>query len=111
MHTRQPIVAIPRGLHGAGAGDPANRVAAEKPVQNIESDVPPCGAPRDEAAIDAMPELEPRAAGVRLELPAQVLRAPVVLKQAGRVMPLRAILSRIVSRVFCRCASVAIAVH
>src|ERR1700730_15487365 len=66
-------------LHGLGAHDASNRLTREEPLKDVEADVPARGAPRDEAAIDVVPEREARAAAERLELPPEV----VVLKPLG----------------------------
>src|SRR5262249_44219390 len=67
-------------LHGFGTGDSADRLVREQPVEHVEADVPARGAPRDEAAIDAVPEGESRTVAVRLELPPDV----AVLEHSGR---------------------------
>src|SRR3954468_19566123 len=59
-------------LHGITAGDASDRLTREQPIQHIEADVPARGAPRDETAIDVVPEGEARAVAERLELPAEV---------------------------------------
>ena len=56
-------------LHGVGAGDAADGLSAEKPIQNIETNVPARGTPRDEAAIDVVPQRQARAATERLRVP------------------------------------------
>src|SRR5438874_11837326 len=68
-------------LHGIGADDAADGSSAEKPIQNIESNVPARGAPRDEAAIDVMPQRQARAATKGFEFPPGI----VVLKPLGSV--------------------------
>src|SRR5215472_4910587 len=57
------------GLHSLGAGDAANDNSAEQVRQNFQTDVPACGAPCDEAAIDVVPERQARAAVERIEFP------------------------------------------
>src|SRR5262245_5610345 len=47
--------------HRIATGDAANRSSAEKMIQNIEANVPPGSAHRDEAPIDVAPEGQPRA--------------------------------------------------
>src|SRR6185437_14828461 len=49
-------------LHGLGAGDAPNRLASQKPIQHIEADVPARGAPRDETAVDVVPQRQACAA-------------------------------------------------
>ena len=68
-------------LHGIGAGDASNRLTREEPLQNVEADVPARGAPRDEAAIDAVPQRQARAAAKGFEFPPDI----AVLKQPGSV--------------------------
>src|ERR1035437_3238873 len=43
-------------LHGLGADHASDRSPAEKAIQHVEADVPARGAPRDEAATDAVPQ-------------------------------------------------------
>src|SRR5205823_7376481 len=66
-------------LHRIRAGDAADGTSVEKAIQNIESNVPASGAPRDEAAIDAVPQRQARAATKGFELPPHI----AVLKQFG----------------------------
>src|SRR6266702_2817734 len=54
-------------LHGVGADDASNRLTREQPLKDIEADVPARGAPRDEAAIDGVPQRQARAAAERLQ--------------------------------------------
>src|SRR5262249_22185166 len=75
-------------LHGLGADDASNRLTREEPLKDVEADVPARGAPRDEAAIDVVPEREARAAAERFELPPAVVATPAVLKQPRRLGPL-----------------------
>ena len=76
-------------LHGLGADDASNGLTGEKPLQHVEADVPARGAHRDESTVDVVPEREPRAAASqRLQLPADVLSAPVEFEHLGRVGPL-----------------------
>src|SRR6202158_2565262 len=75
----QPLPAAE--LHGLGADDASNRLTREEPLKDVEADVPARGAPRDEAAIDVVPEREARAAAESLELPPGI----VVLKHLGSV--------------------------
>src|SRR5262245_10149122 len=75
-------------LHGLGADHSPDRLAREQPIENVEADVPTRGAPRDEAAIDVVPERESRAASERLELPAKIAVTPAVLEQLRRLCPL-----------------------
>src|SRR5271155_5520743 len=49
---------LPAGLHRLAADDGS---PTQKPIQNIERNVPPGGAPRDEAAIDVVPQSQTRA--------------------------------------------------
>src|SRR6202790_2946761 len=74
----QPLPAAE--LHGLGADDASNRLTREEPLKDVEADVPARRAPRDEAAIDVVPQRQARAATKGFELPPEVLAAPVVLK-------------------------------
>jgi hypothetical protein len=75
----QPLPTVE--LHGLATSDAADGSSAEKAIQNIESNVPARGAPRDEAAIDAVPEREARAATKGFEFPPRI----VVLKHLWSV--------------------------
>src|SRR5271165_3341910 len=68
-------------LHGRGADDGADGSSAEKAIQNIETNVPARGAPRDEAAIDVVPQRQARAAAKGFEFPPDI----AVLKQLRSV--------------------------
>src|SRR3984893_10512441 len=69
-------------LHGLGADDASNRLTREEPLKDVEADVPARGAPRDEAAIDVVPERQARAAATKgFEFPPRI----VVLKHPGSV--------------------------
>src|SRR5882724_272275 len=74
-------------LHDLGADEASQRIAREEPLEDVEADVPPRGAPRDEAAIDVVPEREARAAPERLELPPEAMAPPAVLEELWRVGP------------------------
>ena len=52
-------------LHGLGADDASNRLTREEPLKDVEADVPARGAPRDEAAIDVVPQHQARAAATK----------------------------------------------
>src|ERR1700730_237231 len=56
----QPLPAAE--LHRLSTSDAADGSSAEKAIQNIDTNVPACGAPRDEAAIDVVPQRQARAA-------------------------------------------------
>src|SRR5262245_23563104 len=71
--------------HGLGADDASNRLTREESLEDIEADVPARGAPRDEPAIDVVPEREARAGSERLELPPEVAATPAVLEQPRRL--------------------------
>src|SRR5437899_6397684 len=43
-------------LHGLGADDASNRLSREEPLKDVEANVPARGPPRDEAAIDVVPQ-------------------------------------------------------
>src|SRR5262249_54714862 len=68
-------------LHGFGAGDASDRLTREQPPQDVEADVPARGAPRDETAIDAVPQRQARAAAKGFEFPPDI----AVLKHLGSV--------------------------
>src|SRR3984893_17446314 len=68
-------------LHGLGADDASNRLTREEPLKDVEADVPARGAPRDEAAIDVVPQSQARAATQSFEFPPDI----VVLKHLGGV--------------------------
>src|ERR1700744_3736728 len=82
------IQSLPIKLRGLGADNAPQRLAGEEPLEHIETDVPACGAPGDEAAIDVVPKRQERATAELLELPAKFLAAPVVLEQPRRLGPL-----------------------
>src|SRR5262249_41618952 len=75
----------PAELHRRGPGKAAHGSLREAMVHHIETDVPPRGTQRDEAAIDTGPEGETGAGTDRLELPSDVVTTPVVHQQAGSV--------------------------
>src|SRR5882724_6874125 len=76
-------------LHGLGADDASNGLTGEKPLQHIEADVPARSAHRYEITVDVVPKREASAAArQRLQLPADVLSAPVEFEHLGRVGPL-----------------------
>src|ERR1700676_3431536 len=80
----QPLPAAE--LHGLGADDASNRLTREEPLKDVEAELPARRAPRDEAAIDVVPQRQARAAATKgFELPPEVLAAPVVLKHLGSV--------------------------
>jgi hypothetical protein len=58
-----------RELHRLDADDAADGSSAQKRIQNIESNVPPRGAPRYEAAIDVVPQSQARTATKGFEFP------------------------------------------
>src|SRR5947207_15346936 len=68
-------------LHRVCASDAADGSSAQKPIKNVEGNVPARGAPGDETAIDLMPQRQARAAGDGFELPAEI----AVLQQRGRL--------------------------
>src|SRR5262245_24673690 len=77
---------LPAGeLHGRGTGHAADRVTVEQPIQHVEADVPAGRAPGDEAAVDVVPEGEPGPFALGLQLPAEVLAAPVEFERGRRV--------------------------
>jgi hypothetical protein len=68
-------------LHGLGADDASNRLTREAALKDVEADVPARGAPRDEAAIDVVPQRQARAATKGFEFPPRI----VVLKHLWSV--------------------------
>src|SRR5579871_3112848 len=68
-------------LHRVTADDAADGSPAQKPIQNIETDVPPGSTHRDEATIDIVPQRQARADTQGLELPSHI----VILKHSGSV--------------------------
>src|SRR5436309_640415 len=64
-------------LHGVRADHASNRCTGQGPIEHVEADVPSGGAHRDEPTIDVVPQRESGAAALRLQLPADVLSAPV----------------------------------
>src|SRR5258708_10925618 len=64
---------LPAGeLHRLDAVDAPDGSSAEKAIQNIESNVPASSAPRDEAAIDVVPQRQARAAAKGFEFPPDI---------------------------------------
>src|SRR5438876_9664423 len=77
-----PFQSLPAAeLHRLTTGDAADGSSAEKAIQNIETNVPARGAPRDEAAIDVVPQRQARAATKGFEFPSDI----AVLKHLGSV--------------------------
>src|ERR1700732_5352397 len=68
-------------LHGLGADDASNRLTRKAALKDVEADVPARGAPRDEAAIDVVPQRQARAATKGFEFPPRI----VVLKHLWSV--------------------------
>ena len=78
----------PSNFMSSGPSHASDRFACEEPIEDVEADVPARGAPRDEAAIDVVPERKARAAAERFELPADVAASQSVLEQPRRLGPL-----------------------
>ena len=72
---------LPAELHGLSADDASNRLTCEEPLQDVEGDMPARGAPRDEAAIDAVPQRQACAATKGFEFSPHI----IVLKHLGSV--------------------------
>src|SRR6202451_2344768 len=68
-------------LHPVAAHHAADGSSVEKAIQNIQADVPARRAPRDEAAIDVVPQRQARAAPKGFQFPSDI----AVLKQFGSV--------------------------
>src|SRR5438309_7275794 len=60
---------LPAELHRVATSDAADGSSAEKAIQNIETNVPARGTPRDEASIDVVPHRQARAATKGFEFP------------------------------------------
>ena len=73
----------PPNFIASPADKAADRVAAEKVIQDVEADVPPGRTHRDEAAVDVVPQRQPRAATNRFELPPEIVAAPVYSSSLG----------------------------
>jgi hypothetical protein len=72
-------------VHGISADDASNRLARKEPLKDVEADVPARSAPRDEAAIDVVPEREARAAAERRQFPPEVAATPAIFEQRRRL--------------------------
>ena len=73
---------LPAGeLHGISVDDASNGLTGEQPIQNIESNVPAGGTPRDEAGVDVVPQRQARAASKGFEFPPGI----AVLQHLGGV--------------------------
>src|SRR5260370_20604991 len=59
----------PIELHGLGADDATDGSSDEKAIQNIETNMPPGGTHRHEAAIDVVPQRPARAATKGFHVP------------------------------------------
>src|SRR5581483_6943375 len=68
-------------VHGFDASDASNRLTREEPLKNIQADMPPRGAPRNEAAVNVVPQRQARAAARGFEFPPDI----VVLEHLGSV--------------------------
>jgi hypothetical protein len=58
LRTRRSIAAAAE-LHGLGADDASNGLTGEKPIKDIEADVPARSAHRYESTVDVVPKREP----------------------------------------------------
>src|SRR5260370_40754430 len=56
-------------LDGVGADHTSNRLTRAEPFKDVEADAPARGAPPGEAAIDAVPQRQARAAAQGVECP------------------------------------------
>src|SRR6266853_1186678 len=72
---------LPAELHRVATSDAADGSSAEKAIQNIETNVPARGTPRDESSIDVVPQRQVRAATKGFEFPPDI----AVLKHFGSV--------------------------
>ena len=82
---RRPGASSPPNFIGVAADEATNRRAREQPVEHVEADLPAGCAPRDVSAIDVVPQRQARPGAQRLELPAEVLPAPVVFQEPRRL--------------------------
>src|SRR5581483_8822220 len=79
----QPLPAIE--LHYFGPSNTADRIPAEKAIQNIEADVPSGSAHCDKPAIETVPHRQARTASKGFEFPPRIRVAPAVLKHSRSV--------------------------
>src|SRR4051794_5694425 len=70
-------------LQRVDADHAANRLTGKKSLEHVEADMPAGGSHRYESTIDVVPQCQARAAARGLELPPDVLAAPVVLEEFG----------------------------
>ena len=56
-------------FHGIGADDASNGLTVEKPIHNVEADVPACSTRCDEAVTNVGPQRQARAHHPRLRVP------------------------------------------
>src|SRR5690348_11990213 len=77
-------------LHRLATSNAADGSPSKKTIQNVEADVPTRGAPRDEAAIDVVPQPQARAAINGFEFPTDI----VVLEHLGSVSSRHSCLER-----------------
>src|ERR1051326_1323186 len=66
----QPLPAF--ALHRGVAGNAADGISAEMTIQNIETNVPTRGAPRDETPIDVVPQPQARALAQGFKFPPDI---------------------------------------
>src|SRR5579864_3432087 len=76
---------LPAELHGLRADDASNGLIGEKPIQNIETNVPPRSTHCDEAVTDVGPQRQARAATQSFEFPPHIKATPLVLKHLESV--------------------------
>jgi hypothetical protein len=81
----QPLPPIE--LHYFGSRDPADRIPAEKAIQNIKADVPSGSAHCDKPTIETVPHSQARASSKGFEFPPRIRLAPAVPKHFGSVGP------------------------
>src|SRR4029077_13552348 len=72
-------------LYRIGANEASDRGAAEKAIQNVETNVPPGSAHGDEAVTDVGPQRKARAANNGFEFPSHIEASPLVLKRLRSV--------------------------
>src|SRR6202035_43825 len=75
----QPLPAAE--LHRRGADHAADGSSAEKPIQNIETNVPPGSTHCDEAPIDVVPQCQARAATKVFEFPPHLVCRLLLVKR------------------------------
>src|SRR6266436_2366832 len=79
------VQSLPGEFHRLRTNDASNGLTGQKPIQHIETNVPPGSTHRDEAVTDVGPQREARAANNGFEFPPHLKVTPLVLKQLGSI--------------------------